>query len=181
MAASEKPLEATAALIRHISGFTLCLMFRAALLLFALVAGASAAESRIDPMLLAAAQKAMPRGMATNELVRALELGRWNSNRTAVAISIKQPEASLVFVFLKQTNGTYLAADASGVEDGNFGVLGHRPRKDYERFETTPTEWLPRKDGLFQVNMRTRAWRAGKRYTVSEPLVIRPDGYVSYR
>jgi hypothetical protein len=156
-------------------------MFRVTLiLLLAFVAGASAAESRIDPMLLATAQRAMSKGTGTNELVRALEAGLWNSNRTAVAISLKKPEASLVFVFLRQTNGTCLAADASGVEGANFGKFG-RPRTDYERFETTPTEWLPRKDGLFQVRMRTRAWRVGKRYTVWEDLVIRRDGYVIYR
>ena len=83
-------------------------------------------------------------------------------------------------MLLRQPDGTYLAADASGVEAGNFGKLG-RPRTDYEHFETTPVEWLYRNDGFFQVRIRTRAWRAGKRYTVSEPLIIRPDGTVLYR
>ena len=151
-------------------------------ILFALIAAIPelAGESRLDPSLLAAAQKAMPREMATNHWIRALESGLWNSNRTAVAISIPQPRASVVFVFLRQKDGTYLAADASGVESGNFGKLG-RPRTDYARFETTPVEWLHRDDGLFQVRMRTRAWRGGKRYTVSEPLVVKPDGTVLYR
>lgn len=150
------------------------------LILFALLAAASAGEPRIDTTLLAAAQKAMPREIATNQLMQALESGLWNSNRTAVAVSILQPSASVVLVFLRQTNGTYLAADASGVESGNFGKLG-RPRTDYERFETTPVEWLHREDGRFVVRMRTRAWRSGQRYTVSEPLHIRADGTVLYR
>ncbi len=155
-------------------------MFRAALILVALTVVASAGESRVDSALLAAAQKAMPSDVATNQFVRAFESGLWNSNRTAVAVSITQPKASVVFVFLRQTNGTYLAADASRVEGGNFGKLG-RPRTDYERFETTPTEWLHREDGWFQVWMRTRAWRGGQRYTVAEPLLIRPDGFVMDR
>ena len=155
-------------------------MFRAALILFAVVAVASGNESRVDAALLAAAQRAMPREIATNQLIRALESGLWNSNRTAVAVSITQPKASLVFVFLRQANGTYLATHASGVEGGNFGKVG-RPRADYERFETTPVGWLHREDGWFQVRMRTRAWRGGQRYTVSEPLLIKPDGTVLYR
>jgi hypothetical protein len=155
-------------------------MFRTTLILFALVAVVSAGESRTDAALLAAAQKTMPRAIGRNQLVRALESGLWNSNRTAVAVSTIQPRASVVFVFLRQTNGTYLAADASGVEGGNFGKLG-RPRTDYDRFETTPTEWLYREDGWFQVWMRTRGWRGGQRYTVSEPLLIKPDGTVLYR
>jgi hypothetical protein len=155
-------------------------MFRVALILFALAAAASAGESRIDVALLAAAQNAMPVEIATNQWTRALESGLWNSNRTAIAVSITQPKASVVFVFLRQTNDTYLAADASGVEGGNFGKLG-RSRTEYERFETTPVEWLHREDGWFQVRMRTRAWRDGQRYTVSEPLLIKPDGTVLYR
>ena len=155
-------------------------MFHAALILFALTAVALAGESRTDTKLLASAQKAMPREIATNRLVQALESGLWNSNRTAFAVSIPQPRASVVFVFLKQITGLYLAVDASGVESGNFGKLG-RPRTDYERFETTPVEWFHRNDDLFAVRMRTRAWRGGQRYTVSEPLLIRPDGTVFYR
>ena len=155
-------------------------MFRAIFLFFALMGIASATEPKLDAELLDAARKAMPSEMDSNLITRALESGLWNSNRTAVAVSIPRPKASVGFVFLRQANGTFLAADASGVEGGNFGKLG-RPRTDYERFETTPTEWLHRKDGLFQVRMRTRAWRNGQRYTVSEPLLIRPDGLVLYR
>jgi len=157
-------------------------MFRAALILFALIATASAGESRIDAALLTSAQKAMPREVATNLLARALESGLWNSNRTAVAVSIAQPhpKSSLVFVFLRQKDGTYLAVDARGVEGGNFGKLG-RPRTDYERFETTPVEWVYREDGRFMVSMRTRAWRGGQRYTVSEPLLITTNGTVLWR
>src|SRR5687767_12875631 len=132
-------------------------MFHAVIILSALLAAASAGGTQIDAVLVANAQKAMPKGVTTTQLVRALESGLWNSNRTAVAISITQPKASVVFVFLRQSDGTYLAADASRVEGGNFGKLG-RPRTDYERFETTPVEWLHRDDGRFQVRIRTRAW-----------------------
>ena len=161
-------------------------MSRATLsIIFALIASIHALDgtSRLDAALLATAQKAMPGEIATNQLTRALETGLWNSDRTAVAVSVLQqhPKASVVFVFLQQPDGTYLAADASRVEVGNFGKLGLLPRTDYERFETTPVEWLHRDDGLFQVRIRTRAWRAGQRYTVYEPLIIRPDGVVIYR
>jgi hypothetical protein len=155
-------------------------MLRAALILFALIAAASAGESRVDSALFAAAQKSMPREIATNQLVTALSAGLWNSNRTAVAVSIARPQASVVFVFLRQTNDTYLAVDASGVEGGNFGKLGRR-RSDYERFETTPVEWVYGQDGRFMVWMRTRAWRGGQRYTVSEPLHISTNGTVLWR
>lgn len=155
-------------------------VFCAALIVFALTTIVSAGVSKVDTALLDAAQKAFSKGISTNQLVRALGSGLWNSNRTAMAASITRPKGSVVFVFLLQSNGTYLATDASGVEDGNFGVLG-RPRTDYERFETTPIQWLHRDDGKFQVVMRTRAWRGGQRYTVSEPLLIRPDGLVMRR
>jgi hypothetical protein len=113
---------------------------------------------RLDGALLAAARKAMPEGIATSQLIKSLEMRLWNSDRTVVAVSIPQqhPKKSLAFVF-RQPDGTYLAADVSGVEAGNFGKLGLLPRVEYERFETTPVEWLQRNDGLFQMRVRTRA------------------------
>ncbi len=99
---------------------------------------------------------------------------------TAVAFVLPRPKASIIVILLRQPSGSYIAADASGVEGGNFGKLG-RPRTDYSRFETTPVKWLSREDGMFQVRMRTRAWRTGQRYTVSEDLIIKSNGTVLYR
>jgi hypothetical protein len=131
--------------------------------------------------LIAAACKALAADVSTNNIVKALGKGLWNSNRTAIAISINRvPKPSLIFVFLKQSNGQYLAGNVSDVESGNFGVLGFG-RADYQRFETTPVEWLHRDDGRFWVVMRTRAWKAGRRYTVSERLLIDRDGTPLYR
>jgi hypothetical protein len=155
------------------------------LLLFAifLSAGARAAAPRVEDPLLASARKALPQAITTNEIIKVLQAGLWNSNRTALAVSFPRPrpEASVIFVFLRQTNGTYLAVDASGVEGALLGNLGSRGRKDYDRFETTPVEWLYRDDGRFQVVMRTRAWTAGKRYTRSENLLISRSGTVLWR
>jgi hypothetical protein len=151
-------------------------------LLVVLFAGARAlaATPVVDDALLVVARKSLPKEISTNEIAKALQAGLWNSNRTAVAVSFPRAKASVVFVFLRQTNGAYLAVDASGVEVGNFGKLGRR-RSEYDRFETTPVEWLSREDGLFQIVMRTRAWKAGQRYTVSEPLIIQPDGIALWR
>ncbi len=144
--------------------------------LFAMVYMALA-QPRVDDGLLAAARKALPQDISTNEMVRALGAGVWNSNKTAVAIAIARPKATLLFVFLRQTSGQYLAVDVSGMESCNFGYLG-TARTGYDRFETVPVQWLPRDDGLFQVRMRTRAWKGGQRYTASGggTLVIKPDG-----
>ncbi len=151
------------------------------LLLASLTVGASAADSHLDDALLLAARKALSKEVSTNDIGSALKSGLWNTNRTAIAVSFPRPKASVIFVFLRQTDGSYLAADASGVEGGNFGKLGIAGRAGYDRFETTPIRWLHREDGWFQVVMRTRAWKAGQRYTVSEPLLIKPDGTVLYR
>jgi hypothetical protein len=135
------------------------------------------AEPRIDDGLVVAARKALPQNISTNEIIRALRTGLWNSNKTAVAIIIARPKASVLFVFLRQPDGKYLAVDVSGMEGCNFGYLG-TSREGYDRFETTPVEWLHREDGLFQVRMRTRAWKGRQRYTASGggTCVIKPDG-----
>ncbi|MFO1511451.1 MAG: hypothetical protein U1F83_00815 [Verrucomicrobiota bacterium] len=148
----------------------------------AFFASTGLAQSRLEPDLIAAARKSLPTDLSTNVVTKALEVGLWNSNLTAIAISINRvPKASVIFVFLKQSDGSYLASNVSGVEGGNFGVLGISGRGGYDRFETTPLEWLHRDDGRFQVVMQTRAWKAGKRYTVSENLLIAKNGTPLYR
>ncbi|MHC1764608.1 MAG: hypothetical protein AB9869_09905 [Verrucomicrobiia bacterium] len=104
-----------------------------------------------------AASRVFPEEISTEEIGTGLKIGLWNTDRTAIAVSFPKPEASVIFVFLRQTDGSYLAADASGVEGGNFGKLGIAGRKGYDRFETTPVQWLRREDGWFQVVMRTSA------------------------
>jgi len=138
------------------------------------------AQPRPDAALFAAARKAFPRSISTNEISRALDTGLWNSNRTAVAICLTNSKASTVFVFLKHTDGKYLAVDAS-IEGLGIWQIGIAPRSAYERLELTPVQWLDREDGMFMVLMRTRAWKAGQRYTVEKPLLIRQDGTILHK
>ena len=144
---------------------------------------ASIEDSALDEALLDSAREVLLEEISLEGLEEVLGKGLWNSNRTAVAISIPMPppKASRSFIFLYQPDGTFLACDASGVEGGNFGKLGTAKRERYDRYETTPIKWLSRDDGYFQVMMQTRAWKDGQRYTVAEPLVIRKDGLVIYR
>ncbi len=136
-----------------------------------------AAQPRIDDALLAAARKALPQDTPSSELVRALGAGTWNSNKTAVAVSIARPKGARIFVFPRQNTGKYLPVDVSGIEGANLGVIGITKRAEYDRVESAPIRWLPREDGLFQILVRTRAWKSGRRYTVSgAPAVIRADG-----
>jgi len=118
-----------------------------------------------------------PQDISTSDLLQALSTGLWNTNRTALAIAVPKPKASVLFVFLRQPTGKYLAVDVSGMESCNFGFFGTR-REDYDRFETTPVEWLRRDDGWFHVRMRTRAWKGKQRYTAhgGGTCVIKPDG-----
>ena len=72
--------------------------------------------------------------------------------------------------------------DVSGIEGVNLGVIGMTRRAAYDRVETTPIKWLPREDGLFQILVRTRAWKSGQRYTVSgAPAIIKADGTVTWQ
>ena len=104
----------------------------------------------------------------------------WNAERSAAASAAPGSSGTRVTAYLQQQDGTFLEIDLSAVEIGNFGKLGRRST-EYDHFETKPIEWLPRQDGLFQVTIQTQAWRAGQRYTVSEPLVFGPDGTVIWR
>jgi hypothetical protein len=140
-------------------------------------ASGALAQSRSDAALVAAALKALPRSLSTNEIGGALDAGVWNSNKTAVAICFTNSNTFTAFVFLKQASGRYVAVDVS-TEGLGTGFIGSAPRSAYERLELVPIRWLHRDDGMFQLLMRTRAWKAGQRYTVSKPLLFRQDGTV---
>jgi hypothetical protein len=138
-------------------------------------------QFRPDDMLLSAARKALPREITMDEIIDGIQEGLWNSDRTAIAVSFSRPKASLIYVFIRQTEGAYIAAGVSAVEAGNFFKLGINGRSGYDRFETRPAQLLHRDNGLFQAEFRTRAWKGGQRYTVSEMLLIKPDGTVLWR
>ena len=137
----------------------------------------SAAQSRPVPRLAEVARQALPQNLSSNQINAALDAGLWNSNGTAVAICFTNARTSTVFVFLKQPGGKYLAVDAS-LEGLGTGQIGSAPRSAYERLELTPAKWLPREDGMVMLLLRTRAWKAGQRYTVSKTLLFRRDGTI---
>jgi len=142
---------------------------------------AGSAEPPLDPAVGVALRKVMSADVAEQEWLGCLQAGLWNPELTAMAMSVPRAAGSLLFVFIRQEDGSYIGVDVGKVEVMNLGKLGTVVRKDYDRCETVPTEWLPREDGRSQVVLRTRAWRAGKRYTVSERLVIEADGVVRWR
>lgn len=149
------------------------------MILGAITPASAANRPSFEPALRAAiGNAAVPEAAFT----RAIKTALWNTNQSAVAITVaaRHPTASLVYVLIRRPDGHYRPVDVSPVESGNFGKLG-RDRTEYTRFETVPVKWLPRDDGCLQVVIRTRAWDGRKRYTVSEPLVIRADGTPVWR
>ena len=104
----------------------------------------------------------------------------WNADKSAAVMSITGTTGTRVTAYIRQEGGAFLEVDLSQVEDTNFGKLG-RPPNEYDYHETQPIEWLPRKDGLLQVKIQTRAWKHGKRYTISEPIIFRLDGTILWR
>jgi len=109
-----------------------------------------------------------------------IKSGLWNSEKTAAALSINKSGGSLCLVLIKRPNKSFIVVDVSNVEYGNFGKFGY-PRSYYDRYETTPVEWLKRDDSHFQIVFRTRAWKDGQRYTVKEPLIVKKNGEPIWR
>lgn len=105
----------------------------------------------------------------------------WNADRSAAVATSRDGKRTRIIAHVKQADGSFLEIDLSQVEGRNLGRFGLRRAADYDRIETTAVEWLPRDDGLLQVNFRTRAWHSGQRLTAWEPLLFRPDGVVLWR
>jgi hypothetical protein len=132
--------------------------------------------------LNASALKVLPARISKEEIAKAFQFALWNSEKTAVAISLAGGQKeSLVYVFLRQKDGAFLAVNVSDVELGNIGKLGMAKRDGYSRIETKPVKWLIGFNDLFRIELNTKAWKDGKRYSVSEPLIIMPSGDVIWR
>ncbi|HSM91417.1 MAG TPA: hypothetical protein VLT47_00945 [Anaeromyxobacteraceae bacterium] len=134
----------------------------------------------LEPSLRVAARDLVPARMTQGEMEAALEWGVWDGGRSAFAASWRGATGSVVVVFLRKPAGGFTAVDVSDVEGGNLGKLG-RPRAAFERVETAPVKATRREDGRIEVEVRTRAWRQGRRHTVTELLLLDPDGTVLWR
>jgi|WetSurMetagenome_2_1015567.scaffolds.fasta_scaffold716542_1 hypothetical protein len=142
----------------------------------------SLAEASGSKGLNASARKVLPERISTEEIAKAFQSALWNSDKTAVAISLAGGQKeSLVYVFIRQKDGAFLAVNASDVELGNIGKLGMAKRDGYSRIETKPVKWLIGNNGLLRIELNTKAWKDGKRYSVTEPLIIKPNGSVLWR
>ncbi len=123
----------------------------------------------------------IPNRITKDSLVRGIKEAVWTSNKNAVAVAFQNDSQTFAVVFVQRNDDGFKASDVSAVEAGNFGKLGSKPG-NFQRFETKPTEWLKREDGLFQVVVQTKAWDAsGKAQAAREPLIIRNDGTPLFR
>jgi len=86
-------------------------LLRIATTLLAMAAAASAQPS-FDEALRVATRKA---GIPAEEVARATQATLWNPDKTAVAVALKRPEASVVLVFLRQKNGEFVIVDVSAL------------------------------------------------------------------
>ena len=84
-----------------------------------------------------------------------------------------------MIVFLLRETGEYQAVDVSRVERANLMKLKLDP--NFDLVESRPIGWIEREDDLHQIEIETRAWRAGQSFTISEKLLIEPSGKVLWR
>lgn len=84
----------------------------------------------------------------------------------------------MTFVFRQQLDGTFSAVDASWVARTAFGFWGFRA-EEIEKFETEPLRWHVNEGGHLMVQIRTRGWRNGQRYSASGYYLVSADGSVS--
>ena len=116
-----------------------------------------------------------------NLVAEARASGLWTNDGTAAAVSIPMDNRTGVYVLLEREDGEYTIADISRIEDGLFTKLGLAKPVDYDRYETLPVEWIALEGGDLLLKVRLQAWRDGRRYTVSGPVIIRSDESVHWQ
>ena len=105
-----------------------------------------------------------------------LSKGVWNKDKTAIVIIDISKTSTLIYVFLKQDNGSFSTFNISFLEKLNFGKLG-RKRGYYDKFELQPIIHEKTKGFPLAVGIRTQAWKDGQRYTVvGKTVSLEKDG-----
>lgn len=136
-------------------------------------------NAEIGAELMSAARGAFSEDISSTSIADALAQSTWNTERTATAAAITAQGQSQVVAFLLREDGAYQAIDVSRVERANLMKLQQDP--NFDRVESRPIGWIEREDELYQIEIQTRAWRSGQRFTVSEKLLIEPNGKVLWR
>jgi hypothetical protein len=147
-------------------------------LALAVIAHSVSGQADVDEPLRNAAATVFPSDLTAPAVDSALESGLWHQNPPAVAVSIPRGNESATFIFVRQTDGTYSAADISWAARTAFGFWGF-PREEIERFEMQPLTWQTNHNGTLMVRIRTRGWREGQRYTAQGLYLVSADGTVS--
>lgn len=95
----------------------------------------------------------------------------WDNEKQALAYCDVGNELSCYIIF------DQLKVNVSQVESLNLRKLGSASRDKYERVITIPVKWSKSSDSELIVLFKTQAWVKGKRYTVTEPVLIRNGKY----
>ena len=129
--------------------------------------------------LLEAARAVMPSSMMDVERAVAVRDGLWRKDRQAVAVTVPRTDATLVFVFVLQTDGSYAGTDATPViSQSAFGSFGW-PAEAYERYAITLFDWETRDGNPAVLRAYVAAWRQGQRYSTLGSFFVSPDGSIT--
>ncbi len=95
-----------------------------------------------------------------------------NSEKSALAGCVLE-KVSSCYVISGELN-----VNVSQAGNLNLGKLALSSKDKYEKVITFPVEWLKSNDGELMVLFKTQVWMAGKRYTVTEPVLVKNGKYV---
>ena len=95
----------------------------------------------------------------------------WSKQGNAVAFCLYENESKCYVIADKNI------INVSQVENANIGKLGILRKSAYEKVLTTPVEWLDSGNENLIVSFKTEAWLSGKKYTVTEPVLIKNGEY----
>ncbi len=95
----------------------------------------------------------------------------WNTDKTAYA-SCSNGVIPTCQVVVRGTK-----VDVSHVTYSNLGKLGIATADEYQKIVTKPISWLKNTTDIQMVEFKTHAWLNGKRYTVTEPVLVKDGRY----
>ena len=136
------------------------------------------AQSRLSTEIFPILRNEFPH-LASNEIAGAVGAALWNSNRTAVALSLTNAltNGTATRIFVLVDTGSAISVVGADVQADHLHRLAFPQGSAYDRAETAPVRWIPWPTGEFLVIVRTRIWKGSEAiYSIEAPLVVDRKG-----
>lgn len=144
----------------------------------ALRTGVSRMTEMPEHKLLERAQQVLPAGYSDELMRRTFTQSLSNSNLNAALSVFEAEKGSLIYLFIRQPDGQYVAVDLSHLEAQNIQALSQGHNGTFDRIESHPNGLSFGEDFVFEAEISTSVLSGSQMKQHSASVRVNPNGLV---